>query len=190
MDLRLKATEEKHGEVRLPRVVRLCRKFNFSKNETEITLFTLTMQAGIEREDRYGGYGIDPISLCSFLDVPLQEVLDFLDQERLHMQQGFFPDVQHTYILSSTLSYDTDVCKALMGADLKQNDFLKIEQTYLADVIAEEPEHQHLRDQTVDDKSKKPDAGDATGEGWYFINGIVFLLTIELDTFDFLEHKF
>jgi len=76
------------------------------------------MQAGIEREDRYGGYGIDPISLCSFLDIPLQEVLDFLDQDRLHMQQGFFPDVQHSYILSSTLSYDTDVCKALMGADL------------------------------------------------------------------------
>jgi len=43
---------------------------------------------------------------------------------------------------------------------------LKIEQTYLADVIAEEPEHQHLRDQTIDDKSKKPDEGDTTGEGW------------------------
>ncbi|XP_065889621.1 uncharacterized protein [Dysidea avara] len=164
INLRLKNTEDKHGEVRLPRVVRLCRKFNFSKNETEITLFTLTMQAGIERETRYGGYGIDPISLCSFLDIPLQEVLDFLDQERLHMQQGFFPDIQHGYILSSNLSYDTDVCKALMGVDLKQNGFLKIEQTHLADVIAEEPEHQHLRDQTIDDKSKKPDEWDATGE--------------------------
>lgn len=153
-------TEEKNGEVRLPRAVRLCRKYKFSANETEIMLFTLTTQAGIEREDRYGGYGIDPISLCSFLDIPLQQILDFLDPERLHMQQGFFPDVQHSYILQSTLSYDTDVCKALMGADLKQNDFLKIEQTYLADIIAQEPEYQHFRDQaTGDDKSKKSEDG-------------------------------
>jgi len=65
------------------------------------------MQAGIEREDRYGGYGIDPISLCSFLDIPLQEVLDFLDQDRLHMQQGFFPDVQHraSSLMSSTVTF-------------------------------------------------------------------------------------
>ena len=55
------------------------------------------------------------------------------------------------------LSYDTDVCKALMGANLKQNDFLKIEQTYLADIVALEPEYQHFRDQT-DDKSKQPEA--------------------------------
>lgn len=154
INMRLKMTEEKHGDIRLPRVMRLCNKYKFTANETEITLFTLTMQAGIEREGRYGGFGIDPISLCSFLDIPLQEILDFLDQERLHMQQGFFPDVQHTYILQSTLSYDTDVCKALMGANLKQNDFLKIEQTYLADIIAAEPEYQHFRDQAGDDKTK------------------------------------
>ena len=152
--------------------MRLCRKFNFSKNETEITWFTFTTQAGIGKEDRYGGYGIDggyrtdPISLCSFLDIPLQEVLDFLDPDRLHMQEGFFPDVQHGYILSSALSYDPDVCKALMGVELKQSDFLKIDQTYLADVIAEEPEHQHLRDQTIEDQSKKSDEGGAPGEGW------------------------
>ena len=167
--MRLKLTEEKHGEIRLPRAVRLCRKYDFSANEMEITLFTLTMQAGIEREDRFGGYGIDPISLCSFLDIPLQEVLDFLDQDRLHMQQGFFPDVQHSYILSSNLSYDTDVCKALMGADLKQNDFLKIEQTYLADIVAQEPEYQHFREQAekeqAGDKSKKPPTTTGDKEG-------------------------
>lgn len=149
-------TEEKHGEIRLPRAVRLCRKYKFSTNETEITLFILTMQAGIEGEKRYGYFGIDPVSLCSFLDVPLQEVLDFLDQGRLHMQQGFFPDIDLLHILSSELNYDAHICKILMGADLKQNDFLKIEQTYLADIVAQEPEYQHFREQVADDKSKKP----------------------------------
>ena len=163
INLRLKLTEEKHGEIRLPRVVRLCRKYNFSANETEIIMFTLTMQAGIEREDRFGGYGIDPISLCSFLDVPLQEIINFLDQDRLHMQQGFFPDAQHSCILQSNLSYDTDLCKALMGADLKQNDFLKMEQTYLADIVAQEPEYQHFREQAEDKSKKPPPTGDKEG---------------------------
>lgn len=152
--LRLKVTEEKHGEVRLPRVVRLCRKFNFSETETELFMFVLARQAGIEREENTFGVGIDPISLSTFLDVSLRDILEFLDQDRLHMQQGLFPDLQHTYILSQQLYVDTDVCKALLGADMKQSDFLKIEQTYLADVIAAEPENQHLRDQTVQDKSE------------------------------------
>ena len=139
-------------------MVRLCRKFNFSKIETEITLLAVSMY---EREG-YRGQCIDPILLYSPLDIPLHELLDFLDQEHLHMQQGFFPVFQ---LSPTSLSFDADACRILMGADLNQNYFLKIEQTYLADVIAEEPEHQHLRDQTID-KSKKPDEGDTTGEGW------------------------
>ena len=133
-------------------------------------LFALTVQTGTEGEDRYSGHGIGPIALCSFLDIPLHEVLDFLDQDRLHMQQGFFPDVQHSYILTSSLTYDADVCKALMGADFKQNDFLKIEQTYLADVVAQEPEYQHFREQTGEDKSKEPSTTEDTKEeGYYFV---------------------
>ena len=155
--MRLKITEEKHGEIRLPRVVRLCHKYKFSQNETEITLFTFMVEADIERVDRRSRHKIDPISVCSFLDIPLQDVLDFLDQDRLHMQQGFFPDVHHSYILESSLNYDTDVCNVLMGMNLKQNDFLKIEQTYLADIVVQEPEYQRFRDQTGDDKSKKLD---------------------------------
>jgi len=150
----LKATEEKHGEIRLPRVVRLCRKFNLSQNETEVLLFVLARQAGIEREDNTFGIGIDPISLSLFLEITLREVLEFLDQDRVHMQQGLFPDLQHTYILSQQIYIDTDVCKALLGADLKQSDFLKIEQTQLADVIAAEPENQHLCDHMTQDKSE------------------------------------
>ena len=126
------------------------------------------MEADIDRVDRHK---VDPISLCSFLDVPLQEVLDFLDQDRLHMQQGFFPDVQHDYILGSDLNYDTDLCNVLMGVNLKQSDFLKIEQTYLADIVIQEPEYQHFRDQTGDDKSKKPEATTDT-EGWQYNKNI------------------
>ena len=122
------------------------------------------MEADIDRVDRHK---VDPISLCSFLDVPLQEVLNFLDQDRLHMQQGFFPDVQHNYILGSDLNYDTDLCNVLMGVNLKQSDFLKIEQTYLADIVIQELEYQHFHDQTGDDKSKHPEATTDT-EGWQY----------------------
>ena len=78
-----------------------------------------------------------------------------MDQDRLHMQQGLFPSVERDYILSSGLRYEMEVCKVLMGASLKQNDFLMIEQTYLADIVAQEPEYQHFRE---DDESKKPEA--------------------------------
>ena len=101
-------TEEKHGEIRLPRAVCLCRKYQFSQNETEITLLTVAMQAGFEQEDGYccSNNEHDAVSVCSFLDIPLHGILNFLDQERLHMQQGLFPDVERDYILSSGLRYD------------------------------------------------------------------------------------
>jgi len=44
-----------------------------------------------------------------------------------------------------SIMYDLDFCKALMGSQLKSNEFLKLEQTYLADVIAEEPGNEHYR---------------------------------------------
>ena len=61
------------------------------------------------------------------------------------MQQGFFPEVQPAYILTCNITYDTDFCKALMGSQLKASEFLKLEQTLLADVIAEEPGNEHYR---------------------------------------------
>ena len=41
-----------------------------------------------------------------------------------------------------------------MGENLKQSDFLMIEQTCLADIIVQEPEYQHFCDQAGDDQSK------------------------------------
>ena len=91
---------------------------------------------------------------CDCLDISPGEIVEFFDQDRLHMQQGLFLVLQLTFILSQKLHIDTDVWKALLGTDLKQRDFLKIEQAYLADVIAAEPENQCLRDQATQDKSE------------------------------------
>ena len=49
IDARLATTEKELGECCLPRIVRLCRKFNFSKIETEIFIFwssSLDMNVG------------------------------------------------------------------------------------------------------------------------------------------------
>ena len=83
INLQLKMTEEKHGEIRLPRAVYLCRKYEFSQNEADVVLLTVTMQAGFEQGDKYcsSDNKYDVVSLCSFLDLPLHEVLDFLDQD-------------------------------------------------------------------------------------------------------------
>ena len=164
VNMRLKVTEERNGAVALPRIVRLCRRFDFTPNETSIAVCTLVSQSDYESD---GGYGVDVLTMCQFLEIPLQEMLDFLGQERLHMAQGFFPEIQPGYIFSCSLAYDVDFCKALMGSQLKDNEFLKLEQTYLADVIAEEPGNEHYRDENLGLglKSSEPIAlGASSGE--------------------------
>ncbi|XP_064405407.1 uncharacterized protein LOC135350521 [Halichondria panicea] len=146
---KVKATVKEHGELFLPRIIRLCKKLEFTENETRIATYSLVIQSGYDRDGRLSGYGADVLSTCQFLSIPLQEMLVFLDQERKHMQQGFFPDVQDSYILNSSVTYDSDFCKALMGTQLKATEFLKIEQTILADVIAEEPGNQHYREEDI-----------------------------------------
>ena len=173
IDSRLQVTEERLGTTSLPRIIRLCKRFKFNENETRIAITALVLQSGYDREGRYSSYGPDVLSCCQFLDIPLQEMLDFLDPDRLHMQQGLFPEVQANYILTCSISYDTDFCKALMGSQLKANEFLKLEQTYLADVIAEEPGNEHYRDEnlglkvaaTTDDKADDKDAMIGEDEG-------------------------
>ena len=103
------------------------------------------MQSGYNRNGRFGGYSDEVLTTCQFLKIPLQEMLVFLDKERKHMEQGYFPEVQDSYILTCSINFDTDFCKALMGTQLKSTEFLKLEHTELANVIAEEPGNEHYR---------------------------------------------
>ena len=90
-------------------------------------------------------FGNDTLSVCKACDLKISEIVIFLNQDREHMQQGIFPDVQQSFLLHSSLNFDEVSCKALVGAPLKANEFLKVEQTHLADVIAEEAGNEHLR---------------------------------------------
>ena len=90
-------------------------------------------------------FGSDTLSVCKACDLTITEMISFLSQDRKHMQQGIFPDVQQSYILHSTLSFDEVSCRGLLGGPLKANEFLKIEQTFLADIIAGEAGNEHLR---------------------------------------------
>lgn len=151
VESRLKATEEKLGECYLPRIIRLCKAFKFSENETKLAIFALLSQGGLDDEPKrvyhpyVGGSTSDCITACQFLDIPVVEVITFLSKERLHMEQGLFPDIQDSYILSSQIAYDGDFCRALMGSKLTSNEFLKLEQTQLAGVILEEPGNEYLK---------------------------------------------
>ena len=90
--------------------------------------------------------GSDTLSICRICDMKLSEMVEFLTQSRVHMQQGIFPDVQQMYLLHSNISFDEVSLKALIGAPLSPNEFLKLDQTFLADVIVEEEGNEHLRD--------------------------------------------
>jgi hypothetical protein len=96
------------------------------------------------------GNNTDPISTSRMTKLSLIQMIDFLSSNRLHMKQGLFPNVQQTFILQSNLGYDDVTLRALVGASIKANDFLKLEQTCLADVIAEEAGNEHLREKGTD----------------------------------------
>ena len=65
-------------------------------------------------------------------------MVKFLSSNRLHMQQAMFPEVKHSHVLHSPLSFDEISCKVLLGIPLKQSEFLKVDQSCLGNVISEE----------------------------------------------------
>ena len=61
------------------------------------------------------------------------------------MKHGLFSEVQHSYILHSVLTCEEIVVKAIIGCRLLNAEFLRLEQTCLADVVAEEPGGERYR---------------------------------------------
>ena len=146
IESRLKATEEKLGEVCLPRIIRLCRKYKFTENESKLAVYALVSQFTKYSHDTVQKVaGVDCISSCQFLDISIMDVMDFLAKDRPHMKQGLFPAVRDNYILSSSITFDPDFCKVLMGSKVTSNEFLKLEQTALADIVVEEPGSEHVK---------------------------------------------
>lgn len=118
-----------------------------------INLKFFWLQLGKNRDNfRRSSYGLSSglsttaLSVCRICDLKMSELVEFLNQDRLHNQQGIFPDVQQTYLLHSSLNFDEVSLRVLAGASLKANDFLKLEQTCLADVVVEESGNEHFRE--------------------------------------------
>ena len=150
-DLKLKVTEEKQGSDGLPRIIRLARRLKLPEKETMVLVYILVCQirGSVGRGMPFSmrsGFGSSALELCQVCDLTISEIVEFLHQDRVHMQQGLFPDVQQSYILTSTITFDEVSVKALIGAPLTSSEFLKLEQTHLADVIAEESGNEHYRE--------------------------------------------
>lgn len=154
-EFKLKVTEERNGTDGLPRIIRLARRLELSNKETQALVYILCCQVG--ESDRFsrsfmkgGGLGLggnsNTVDVCRVCEMRITEIVEFLSQDRVHMQQGLFPDVQQNYMLHSAISFDEVTVKALIGAHLLSSEFLKLEQTILADVVAEESGNEHLRE--------------------------------------------
>ena len=88
---RLSATEKEKGRVYLPRVVRVAQQFKLTEVETEILYYSLIEQCwslGVSSElGLRTNFGNDVTYICGLLDVSIIDMLDFLNSERIHMQQ-------------------------------------------------------------------------------------------------------
>ena len=97
----------------------------------------------------------------------LLTILEFLNPDRQHMQNGLLPDINQTYILTNSIRYDGEVMRALLGGKLSSSDFLKLEHTPLADIVAEEPGNEHYR------KGLMEPSGKVKGGAGKFVGGAV-----------------
>lgn len=110
-------------------------------------------------------YGNGVRSICKACDVHISEMVNFLSADRVHMQQGIFPEIQQDNLLHSCLDFDEVSCKALIGAPLKQAELLSIDQTSLAKIVAEESGNDLKMDGLVRpvDEGKKEGEGESNG---------------------------
>ena len=143
IEARLVVTAEKLGECCLPRIVRVAKKLKLTANETKLAINILVSQCKFDRGGRYTA--CDCMGLCQSLNIPLKEFLTFMAKDRIHIEQGFFPDVMDSYIMTSAIEYDRDICRVLMGMPLRDEEVLKFDQTVLAEVIAEEPGNEQYK---------------------------------------------
>lgn len=51
-------------------------------------------------------YGNTTMGVCHGCDLSISDMINFLSEDREHMKQGIFLDVQHNYLLHSNLSFD------------------------------------------------------------------------------------
>ena len=51
-------------------------------------------------------YGCDTLAVCRAYECKISEMVEFLNSDREHMQQGIFPDVQQSSLLHSALNFD------------------------------------------------------------------------------------
>ena len=152
LERKIATTEAKLGEIGLPRVIRLARKYKFTDAEERVLVYSVmtsvskySVQSSRFAQD-YSRYLLnDPLNVCKACDISLSTLLEFLSSEREHMKHGLFSEVQHSYILHSVLTCEEIVVKAIIGCRLLNAEFLRLEQTCLADVVAEEPGGERYR---------------------------------------------
>ena len=154
MESRLAATEEVLGYCHLPRIIRVCRNFNFSKNEARIAIYCLTRRftngvkkpALYRRQRRQKSGTLDSVTICHFLDIPIMEFLHFLKKDRPHMKQElFFMFRDSDANLAFRIAYDPDHFHVLVGSKVTPKLFAKLDQNFLARIVAEEPGNEHLK---------------------------------------------
>ncbi len=51
-------------------------------------------------------FGTSTLSVCKACDMSISDMIKFLSDDREHMKQGTFLDVQQSYLLHSTIGFD------------------------------------------------------------------------------------
>ena len=122
-----------------PRILRLSKKFQLSDKETEALLFIVISQSGILLP-LYDSSS-EASAMGTHSEMTSEELMNFLSPNRQHIKQCIV-EIDSTYrdtFSSSIVKLPKEVLHALVGGQLTASEFLKIDKTYLSDVLMEEP---------------------------------------------------
>lgn len=110
------------------------------------------------------------INFCGF---SLQEGIDFFQEKRTHIQQGFVElEADYRTFLNNLLKTSPEILRALIGCKLNQTERLKLDNTVLATILEEEIDsfpdltglETDLNEDEISDNSEDEETNDLLNE--------------------------
>eukprot|EP00163_Fabomonas_tropica_P031490 TRINITY_DN750_c0_g1_i10.p1 TRINITY_DN750_c0_g1~~TRINITY_DN750_c0_g1_i10.p1 ORF type:complete len:404 (+),score=75.02 TRINITY_DN750_c0_g1_i10:137-1213(+) len=140
--------EKVPGAGSIPRLLRLCRVYKMTRKECEAFGYLLLCHLGRGFPANVDGYrdlkeGSDATALstvASFTDMTTEEMLNFVSPSRPYRREGILEVYQRKEHMAShmIIKVSNEVMRALIGGELSESEFLKIDATELARLLRTE----------------------------------------------------
>lgn len=124
-----------------PRALRLCSVLDLSDKERDAVLYVAAMQASTHVQCASSNQNLNPACVAQYAGMSPQEIMSFLNDSRVHVRQGLIQltEVRNKGVVNDArLWMPPEAVSALCGNQLSEEQFIKLDKTFLAQVLQEE----------------------------------------------------